>query len=159
MTALQTDILAQLICAKRECLLQLRELGRRQLDLIEAGEMAALLEVLATKQRSLEQLQRIEKALDPFRDQDPQQRRWRSEEDRRRCAEQLQECETLLGEIVSQEKCSEGELIHRRDVAATRLQGVHLAGQVRGAYTASPAEHVSQLDLRSETPLDPHSEA
>ena len=85
-------------------------------------------------------------------------RRWRSPEDRSRCAGQLQECETLLGEIVSQEKCSEGELIHRRDKAATRLQGVHLAGQVRGAYTAPPAEQVNQLDLRSETPLDPHSE-
>ncbi len=158
MTALETDILAQLICAKRECLLQLREMGRRQLDLIEAADMTGLLEVLATKQRSLTQLQRIEKALNPFRDQDSQQRRWRSAEDRRRCAEQVQQCETLFGEIVNQEKCSERELVHRRDTAAIRLQGIHFADQVRGAYTVQPVEHANQLDLHSEIPPDLHSE-
>ncbi len=158
MTASPTDTLAQLICAKHQCLLQVRELGRRQLDLIEAADMTGLLEVLSTKQHAISQLQRIEKALDPFRDQDPDRRRWHSSEDRQRCAEQLKQCEALFGEIVSQEKCSEGELIRRRDEAATRLQDAHLGGQVRGAYTSQPTPHVNQLDLQSETPLDLSSE-
>jgi len=158
MTALETDILAQLICAKHQCLLQLRELGRRQLDLIEATDMTGLLEVLSTKQHTISQLQRIEKALNPFRDQDPDSRQWNSDETRARCAEQLQQCETLFAEIVSQEKCSEGELIRRRDEAATRLQGAHLAGQVRGAYTPQPSPHLHQLDLQSQSPFDLSSE-
>lgn len=159
MTDPQTKILAQLVCAKHQCLLQLRDLGRRQLDLIEAADMTGLLEVLSTKQHSISQLQRIEKALNPFRDQDPDRRQWNSSEDRQCCAEQLKQCETLFAEIVSQEKCSEGELIRRRDEAATRLQGAHLGGQVRGAYTTQPTPHVNQLDLDSQLPIDLHSQS
>ncbi len=151
MSALETDVLAELIREKRECLLQWRDMGRRQLELIEQGNMAALLDLLAAKQRLLGKMQRIEKALDPFRDQDPEQRRWRTPADRRRCTEQLQQCETLMGEIVNQEKCSEGVLTQRRDEAATRLQGVHNAALARGAYMAQPGREIGQLDLQSGT--------
>ena len=46
MPTLETDILADLIRAKRECLLQLRDLGRKQLELIDEGDMTALLDLL-----------------------------------------------------------------------------------------------------------------
>jgi hypothetical protein len=150
MTAPDTDILADLVRAKRSCLIQLRDAGRRQLELIDGGNMTALLDLLAAKQRTIAQLQRIERALDPFRGQDPERRRWRTLQDRAACSEQLQQCEMLLGEIISQEKCSEGSLTRRRDEAAVRLQGAHLAGVARGAYTAQPQFNVSQLDLLSE---------
>ena len=151
MTAFETDALAELIRSKRACLVELREMGRRQLELIRRGDMTALLDVLAAKQRWLMKLQQIERALDPFRDQDPDRRRWRTPEDRSLCAEQLQECESLLSEIVRQEKCSEGALTRRRDEAAARLQEAHLAGQARGAYTAEPQSQMNQLDLLSDT--------
>jgi hypothetical protein len=149
MASLGTDILADLIRAKRACLAQLRDMGRQQLEWIEAGEMTRLLDVLSARQRTIGQLQRIERALDPFRADDPQQRRWRSPQDRAACAEQLQQCETLLGEIVSQEKCSEAALIRRRDQSAARLQEIHLAAHARGAYAASPSP-INQVDLCSE---------
>ena len=150
-TTCETDVLFDLIRAKRECLVQLRDIGCRQLELIEAGAMTALLDLLAAKQRTIAQLQRIEKALDPFRGQQPERRPWRTPEDRQRCAEQLKQCETLLTEILDQEKQSENVLVHRRDEAAARLQGAQLAGQVRGAYIAEPHQTISQLDLLSET--------
>ena len=151
MATLETDSLTDLIGSKHACLVQLRELGRRQLDLLERGDMTALLDLLAAKQRSIMKLQQIETALSPFRNQDPQRRRWRSPEDRSRCAEQLQQCEALLGEIVGQEKQSEGALVRRRDEVASRLQGTHLAGQARGAYTRQTNSGVSRLDLLTDT--------
>ena len=151
MPAFETDVLAELIRSKRECLVQLREMGRRQLELIDEGDMTGLLDVLTAKQRSLDKLQQIERSLDPFRDQDPAQRRWRTAEDRRLCTEQLEQCERLLAEIISQEKCSEGTLLKRRDEAANRLQSAHLAGQAREAYTAQPDSRVKQIDLFSNT--------
>jgi hypothetical protein len=151
MPALDTDLLAELIRDKRECLLQLRDMGRRQLELIDEANMTALLDVLLAKQRPLQKLQQIERALDPFRDQDPDQRRWRTGEDRRLCTEQLQQCERLLAEIISQEKCSEGALLRRRDEAASRLQSAHLAGQARQAYTAEPHRQTKEIDLYSIT--------
>jgi hypothetical protein len=146
----ETDILKDLIRIKRECLLQLRDMGRKQLALIDEGNMTSLMDLLAAKQRPLFTLQRIEKALDPFRNQDPETRIWRSAGDRTHCAEHVQECETLLAEIVSHEKCCEIALIRRRDEAAAQLQGAHLAGYARHAYLPESDIPLSQLDLSSE---------
>ena len=151
MSALETDVLAELIRSKRECLMQLRDLGRRQIELIEVGDVTTLLDVLAVKQRSLLKLQQIERTLDPFRGQDPDKRRWRTPDLRSECNEQLRQCETLLSEIISREKVAEGALTRRRDETAKRLQGAHRAGQARQAYTPVPPGQVSQLDLLSDT--------
>ncbi len=155
MALTETDTLAGLIRAKRECLQQLRDMARRQIELIDLGDMTSLLDVLAVKQRSLTQLQRIENALNPFREQDPKQRQWRDAETRARCAEDVQQCETLLREILGQEKLGENALVRRRDQAAEQLKGAHFAGQARGAYDTSRGAqagpiHTGQLDLQSD---------
>ncbi len=145
---LSTDLLGDLIRRKHNCLLHLRDLGQRQLALVRRGSMDELLDVLAAKQHLLVELQRIERGLDPFRQEDPEQRTWRSAEERQRCAEELARCDSLLAEIMTQEKQSEHELIRRRDEAARRLQGAHRAAQARQAYTEdAPAS--AGLDLTS----------
>lgn len=145
---LSTDLLGDLIRRKHTCLLHLRDLGLRQLGLVRQGSMDELLDVLAAKQHLLVELQRIERGLDPFRHEDPETRSWRSPEDRQRCAEELARCDSLLAEIMAQEKQSEQELIRRRDEAARRLQGVHTAAQAREAYAACPTAPAG-LDLTS----------
>jgi hypothetical protein len=144
----ETDLLSDLLRGKRSCLVQLRDMGRRQLELIEAGDMTGLLDLLACKQRAIHQLQRLERALDPFRHDDPAQRRWRTAQLRLQCAEHLEECETLLREIVNHERCGEAMLQRRRDEAAAQLQGAHVASQARSAYQPTyAADNVNQLDL------------
>ncbi|MFZ5832860.1 MAG: hypothetical protein ACOY3P_22465 [Planctomycetota bacterium] len=150
MSEYATDLLADLIRAKRSCLGQLRDLGRRQLEFIEEGEMSALLDLLATKQQVIASLQKLERALTPFRGEDPEQRVWRSADARRSCADDLGQCETLLSEILSQEKCSEGALERRRDASAAQLQGIHVASQARRAYTTSISGTSAGLDLTCE---------
>lgn len=151
MSALETDILGDLIGRKRSCLAQLRAIGERQLDLVRLGSMTDLLELLAVKQHVLLQLQQVERELDRFRGEDPEKRRWRSPEGRRECAAQWAECEALLAQIMAQERQSERELTRRRDEAAARLEEVHTASQARGAYLAGPRNGVVQLDLISDT--------
>ena len=151
MSASQTDVLAELVRSKLACLEQLRELGQRQYDLIERDDMTALMDVLTRKQRTLMKLQQIERGLNPFRDEDPEERRWSTPQQRRICSGQLDQCEALLDEIVREEKRSERELVHRRDQVAEQLQGAHLACRVHGAYTAESSHGVSQLDVLSET--------
>ena len=56
----------------------------------------------------------------------------------------------MLEEIIAQEKQSEEVLSRRRDEAAARLQGMHAAGQARGAYTAPSQPGFSQLNLLSD---------
>jgi hypothetical protein len=150
MPSLETDILFDLIRSKRACLEQLQVMGRRQMELIESDQMTALLDLLAYKQRALTELQKIERNLDPFRGQPPDARRWRSEEARRQCADELSACETLLAGIIDRERASEQAMIHRRDHAAARLQGMHRASQARASYVGPPACTISQIDLCSD---------
>ena len=151
MTPLETDLLAKLIGVKLDCLTKLRDMGRKQLAFVRSDQTTELLDVLVAKQRVLIQLQGIERQLAPFRDQHSEKRRWRTPDEREKCARQLQQCETLLREIVTQEKQSERELTQRRDDLAAQLQAVHLASQARGAYTAPSRPHVSRIDLTSES--------
>ena len=150
MSVLETDQLAELIDRKHTCLTELRKIGRRQLELVRGGEMTALLDVLAVKQRLIERLQSVERELAPFRSQSPQGRKWPTELHRQRCAKQIDMCEAILGEIMQQEKLGESELVQRRDEAAARLDGAHRAGKVRGAYMAAQRQHTGRLDLASE---------
>jgi len=152
MAQLETDILADLIDKKHQCLTALRDLGRRQLALVQGGELPPLLKVLATKNRLIEYLQQLERQLEPFQSQDPDARQWRSPADRTACAQQAEACRQLWNEVIQQEQQSEQELTQRRDEAATRLQGMHTAHQARDAYCDPPASGTSgMLDLTSES--------
>ena len=150
MTALSTDLLSDLVQRKHRCLEHLLAMGQKQLELARGGSMTDLLDVLAAKQQVLLQLQRIERALEPFRTQDPESRPWRSPEDRRECADQVSACEALLVRIIGQEKESEGELTHRRDAAAAQLQQTRTAREARASYLARPRAATGQLDLTSD---------
>lgn len=149
MAILDTNLLSELIERKHDCLSQLCEMGRKQFELVRSGTMVELLDVLAAKQRALIRLQQIERELDPFRQEDPSQRRWQTPGKREECARHVEQCEKLLGEIIRQEKQSESELTTRRDQAATQLHRIHQSDKARGAYTAQSRSATRRLDLSS----------
>jgi hypothetical protein len=150
MNALPTDMLMQLVRARYTCLVRLRDLGRRQMELIEGGNVTGLLDLLAHKQKPLSDIQRVEKALDPYRTQDPDKRQWPSADDRAACARLVAECDTMLMEIVALEKQCEETMTRTRDATALELQRLRAAGQAHGAYTTPTRTGISQLDLSSE---------
>ena len=86
-----------------DCLRQLAQLGSWQLEAVRVHDMNRLLAVLSAKQRLLVGLQRLERQLDPFRQQNADERRWVSDEARQRCAKLAAESEALLAQIVRQE--------------------------------------------------------
>jgi flagellar biosynthesis/type III secretory pathway chaperone len=144
---LDTQALTQLLAKKCELLLQLRQLGIRQAELIGAGDLGQLLNLLGVKQRVLANLQSTERQLDPFRLQSPEKRQWVNADARRRGAELAETCERLLAEVIQSEKLSEQQLVLRRDEAASQLHAVHHAAQARSAYSAQPPVHAMQVDL------------
>lgn len=144
---MDTHVLAELVHRKRDCLRQLAELVRRQQPLIEAEEMAHLLDLLAAKQRLVGELEGIERQLRPFAREKADERRWTSDAERDRCAAELDDCQRLLDEILARETRSEAELSRRRDHVHERLEGNHRAYQARQAYTGGGAN--SQVDFDS----------
>jgi len=146
---METEILANLIDDKYGVLTQLRQLARRQVDIIHQGDTSQLLNLLAVKQTVLTQLQNIEKQLDPFRSQDPDRRQWKSPPHRQRARDAATRCESLLNEIMLLERQCESELVRQRDDVAEQLQGLHVVAQAANAY-AQPMPAHRQLDLSSE---------
>jgi hypothetical protein len=144
-----TQQLAELLDAKHGCLLELRDLGRAQSQWIAGGDVAHLLRTLAEKQQLIERLTRIERLLDPFRDQDPQSRVWRSADERGRCAKLIETSQALLDEILQQEKRNEAELQLKRDEVAARLQNLNVTRNARHAYAEQATADASHLDFDS----------
>jgi hypothetical protein len=131
-----TEVLAELIKRKHQVLLQLRDAGRRQAEIVRCGDTSGLLKLLAAKQYLIAALQQCEREMAPFHNEDPKRRTWRTPDDRARCARQAAECNGLLAEVVALEKDSAEQMATRRTEVAGQLQQVHAAGQVRTAYEA-----------------------
>jgi hypothetical protein len=136
-----TEQLAGLIAKKHEVLVQLRAVGVRQSDLVASGEVAALLKLLAAKQHLITGLQELERELKPYYAGDPDQRVWRSPDERARCAKQASECNELLKEIVRLEKLGAEKMNERKNEVAQQLNQVHVAAHVRNAYQAQQRGH------------------
>lgn len=134
---LSTTKLAELIRRKRDFLVQLCDVGEKQKVLVERGDTATLLKLLAAKQTLINALQQVEQELAPFHAEDPESRIWPSPADRAECAQQADDCNRLLERIVELEQyCSERMTVRRNEVA-TQLQQINAAHQARDAYQAN----------------------
>lgn len=145
-----TDQLRSLIQERLRTVEALHDFAGRQAELVQNREMTSLLSLLANKQRLLEQLQRIERALDPFRQQDPDSRAWPTPRDRLDCQRMAERCEDLLREVIQLEQRSEQELETRRAAGARQLEQVQSAGRATRAYQAVQDRAASRLNLLSE---------
>lgn len=134
MTKLPTEQLAERIRGKRRVLEQLHQVGQRQGELVASGDVETLLKLLAAKQRLLAGLQQVERDLEPFRDEDPEARKWQSPEHRAACAADAQACRTLLAAVMEMEKQHESAMVVRRDSVAKQLKQAHAAHDASGAY-------------------------
>ncbi len=131
-----TQVLAELIREKRRVLSQLHLVGKRQGELVALGDVAALLKLLAAKQKLLAGLQALEARLEPYRNEDPEQRNWPTPQHRTACAADADECRRLLAEIMEMERAHEQQMMQRRDGVAEQLQRVHVAHGANDAYQA-----------------------
>lgn len=132
-----TEQLAALIDSKLQVLKILVRLSRRQVELIDAGEMTMLIKLLAAKQTVMGQLQAIEQELSPFRDEDPELRRWTSLAQRAACQAQAEAANSLLAEAFALEEQAETAMLRRRDTASAALASVQHAADARSAYVAA----------------------
>ena len=148
----ETDRLVELVEQKLELLEQLRTLARRQGEYVQQGEMDRLLNLLAAKQKIVRQVQMTDRDLEPYRHDDPESRRWRSQELRDRCRQMADRCASLLSEVVLYEKQCTSQLEQQKQHTARRLETIDHANAARQAYTSasSPTNEPSRfLDLES----------
>jgi hypothetical protein len=131
-----TEKLLELIRKKHDVLVQLREMGRRQADLVSGGKITELLKLLGTKQHLILDLQELERQLKPYYAENPDARIWRSPAERTQCAKLANECNSLLEEVVTLERTGAEQMDARKSEVANQLQHAHAAVHVRNAYSA-----------------------
>jgi hypothetical protein len=131
-----TEKLTELICKKHQVLVQLRDMGRRQADLVRSGEITELLKLLGAKQHMISGLQELEMQLKPFYAENPDARVWRSPAERAKCARLANECNAMLEEVVMLERTGAEQMDARKSEVASQLQHAHAAAHVRNAYSA-----------------------
>lgn len=146
---MDTDRLIQLINAKHSVLAQLHELAQRQFVLAGEGDAAALVTLLAVKQRLLDTLSALEERLDPYREQDPQTRTWKSVEERAGCAGVAENCRTLLNEIMLLDQRGMELLKARQQQTLHTIHAAHDAANARSAYCEhqQPLPTSQQFDM------------
>jgi FlgN protein. len=142
-----TDQLASLIGVKLHLVELLVRLARRQLELIQVGEMNGLIKLLSAKQTTLRHLQEVERQLDPYRNEDPERRVWRSGTERSACQLQAERCNALLAETMELEKQGEAAMVLRRDFAAASLAAAQTAADARTAYASTPVSRSTSLQV------------
>lgn len=137
MTTLATDRLARLIAARRQVLTVLAELARRQLQLIDQGQISSLLSLLATKQAVLRQLETLHRELAPFHAEDPDARQWRSPQARAECQRLAAECQALHAQVLELERQAEAALSTRQAATAEALVQLTSVADAQAAYAAA----------------------
>jgi hypothetical protein len=143
--ATSTVQLAELIATKLQVLKVLVRLSRRQVELIEIGEMATLIKLLAAKQTVMNQLQAIERELEPFRGEDPDRRAWRLPAERTACQAQAELANALLASALELEQQAEIAMLHRREHTASTLVALQTASDARTAYAAIPSTPTTSI--------------
>ena len=142
--------LASLVRQKRSLLEQLQTLCENQKQTIEADDAERLLRILTAKQKLVSGLERIERELAPFRDQDPETRPWGSEQERQACRADVQASERLWEGILELEAWCGKELEERRQALAQRLTAAQAQTNARQAYLSTAPTMPAQFDCRAE---------
>jgi hypothetical protein len=142
-----TEHLARLVSAKLQVLKILVQLGERQLAMVERGELASLIKLLAAKQTVLSQLQALDGELAPYRNDDPDSRRWASPASRAACQAQATEANHLAKRSLELEKQAESLMIAQRDAAGQALSTLQTAADARTAYIPTFLPALASLQI------------
>jgi hypothetical protein len=149
---LSTERLARLVHQKAVLVNELHKLVSKQQAMIRNQDVD-LIPLLAVKQRVLETLNEVDRAMDPFRQQDPDRRSWISTESRNACRDEADQCESLFRQVLLIENDCTAVLQQQQQRTKEQLQGAVAAGQVSRAYQqtqASTSPPHYRLDLVSE---------
>ena len=129
---------------------QMLRISEKQWNIAQSGDVTFLLEILARKQRAFEMFEELERQLDPYRNIEPQDRRWDCEQDRLDCDAANRHCKKLLEDILALDTQSEAELARQKDEAHRQLQVIDTSGKAATAYARQNIAPVSPKKLSPE---------
>lgn len=148
-----TARLAELTTERMRLLERILSLSEQQRELVRFGNTTELLGLLGIKQKMMSMLETLERALDPFREEDPEKRVWDSESARDACRTTISRCDLLLRKILECDRESEATMQERKDGLQRQIKQLE-SGRASGEYLRQSQETGAvphtRLDLKSE---------
>lgn len=145
-----TQALVDLIEHKNTILNRIYRLVDTQVETVNDSRIADLMPLLSKKQELLDEMNRVERELDPYRQEDPDQRQWSSDDARSNCAAMVDANRLLLSNILEKEQACEQELIQQREATAKKLDESMSAASAIESYQQFKKPTRGSLDLSSE---------
>ena len=124
----------ELIRSEEEILKRLLLVSRRQLELAQAGNGTALNQHLERRQQLWNEFELLEQQLASHKGISPEQRSWKTAEERKQTEAALNRCKTLLEEIMANDEQSLAEVAEQKDKAENDLRRIQLSANVAPAY-------------------------
>jgi hypothetical protein len=132
-----TKKLQELGSLKLHLLRSARELSIQQFEVMQSDDVSTLLTVLSRKSELLDTLRTLQKDLDPYREQQPEDRHWDSEEERLACRKTFEEIDRLLEELTQMDNQALEQMTKQRDAMASQIAQFATAEAVHNAYASS----------------------
>jgi len=114
-----------------------RELSIQQVEVMQSDDVATLLTVLSRKSEILDTLKTLQKELDPYRNQEPEDRIWDSPDEQASCRKTFEQIDRLLEELSQMDNLALDQMTQQRDAMASQIAQFATAEAVQNAYASS----------------------
>jgi len=125
---------SELIRNEEELLRRLLLVSQRQLEIVNMGNAAVLVQHLEQRERLWQEFEMLERQLIPHKGISPEKRTWKSVEERQLTELSLNKCKALLEEIMANDQISLAKAAEQKDKAEKDLRRVQLATTAVPAY-------------------------
>jgi hypothetical protein len=125
---------SELIYRKEELLRRLLPISVQQLEIVRQSNLTVLLQLLAVKQRLMNEFEAIEKQLHPFQEIPPEKRKWKNETERLEVGESVERCAAMLEEIIRNDSTSMEELAVQKTDTENQLKRVRQGSRIFSSY-------------------------
>jgi len=125
---------SELIQSEEELLKRLLVVSQRQLEIVNLGNAAVLVQYLERRAQLWQEFELLEQQLTPHKGIPPEKRAWKNAEERQITEWSLDRCKALLEEIMANDQISLAKVAEQKDKAETDLRRVQLATTVAPAY-------------------------
>jgi len=142
-----TEILVECMELRLTLLRSLQALDRSNVDVSGGTNIDVTLGKLSRKQSLLDELATLGLRLDPFVQDDPETRVWKSPERRAWCASIAEKGNSILQQVIVRDQAAIEEMAQQRDAVAAQLQEGTDSILAHTAYTAGIAVSDTALDI------------
>lgn len=142
-----TELLLECMQTRLDLLRSIKHLGSPQADALGTTDINVTLGILARKQGLLDELAAVNERLQPYFNDEPDQRVWQSEQRREECRRIADDGNKLLHETINADQAALEEVNNRRQIVAAQLQEGKDSIIAHSAYTAGEALERSSLDI------------